>query len=307
MTEFRLGINNCFAVKRWPEPERWAAIVRERLGLDLVQHSLDLVDLTVSSRLRGQDAGRLRSACGTAGLTLHSTFTGLAAYSSNLLLDPQPVRRAAAEAWYRRAIDFSAAAGARGTGGHVGAYSTYDWRDPARRRLLEDGLRAALHRLAGAAHRAGLEVFYVENLAAAREPSTMDAVERLLMQGDRNHVPLRLCLDVGHMCVPGTVGLERDPYAWLRRFGPQAPLVHLQQSDATGDHHWPFTPEKNSQGRIDAVRVIDALSTSGVGAVALILEVIPPFEADDDVVLDELEASVAYWRQALASSANVPR
>lgn len=52
MTEFRLGINNCFAVKRWPEPERWAAIVRERLGLDLVQHSFDLVDLTVSSRVR---------------------------------------------------------------------------------------------------------------------------------------------------------------------------------------------------------------------------------------------------------------
>jgi hypothetical protein len=45
VTVYRLGINTCFAVKRWPQPERWAALVRDELGLDLVQHGLDLVDL----------------------------------------------------------------------------------------------------------------------------------------------------------------------------------------------------------------------------------------------------------------------
>jgi len=45
MTSYRLGINTCFAVKRWPQPERWARLVRDELRLDLVQHSLDLVDL----------------------------------------------------------------------------------------------------------------------------------------------------------------------------------------------------------------------------------------------------------------------
>src|SRR4029077_12432838 len=32
MTTFRLGINTCFAVKRWPDPESWVAVVRD-LGL----------------------------------------------------------------------------------------------------------------------------------------------------------------------------------------------------------------------------------------------------------------------------------
>ena len=32
---------------------------------------------------------------------------------------------------------------------------------------------------------------------------------------------------------------------------------------------------------------------------ALILEVIPPFEADDEIVLEDLSASVTYWRDAL--------
>jgi hypothetical protein len=38
----RLGINNCFAVKRWPRPEDWAPVIRDRLDLRLVQHSFDL-------------------------------------------------------------------------------------------------------------------------------------------------------------------------------------------------------------------------------------------------------------------------
>lgn len=37
-----LGINNCFAVKRWPQPEEWSEIISRDLGLGIVQHSLDL-------------------------------------------------------------------------------------------------------------------------------------------------------------------------------------------------------------------------------------------------------------------------
>jgi len=76
--------------------------------------------------------------------------------------------------------------------------------------------------------------------------------------------------------------------------------VQLQQSDAEGDHHWPFTDHYNAIGRISADRVIEALGESGVEESALVLEVIPPFEQEDDAVLDDLEASVEYWREALA-------
>jgi D-erythrulose 1-phosphate 3-epimerase len=64
--------------------------------------------------------------------------------------------------------------------------------------------------------------------------------------------------------------------------------------------HWPFTREANARGRIEADRVIDALGEDGVEELALILEVIPAFEQDDDIVLDDLAASVDYWREALS-------
>jgi sugar phosphate isomerase/epimerase len=299
MTAFRLGINTCFAVKRWPRPSDWAAVVRDELGLDLVQHSLDLVDTEADRADLERQAADLRDSCADAGLTLHSTFTGLAAYSANLLLHPDRARRVRARDWYQQIIDFTAAAGALSTGGHIGAYSVADWRNPSRRDELWHDLRAALDVLAADARAAGLSYLMVENLASAREPATIGALRSLLTPGDRRRVPIVACLDVGHQCVPGSSGDDADPYAWLEQLGARAPVVQLQQSDATADHHWPFTPAANQAGRIEAGRVLRAIEASGATDVALVLEVIHPFEADDDQVIDDLRVSVEYWRGAL--------
>jgi sugar phosphate isomerase/epimerase len=298
MTTFRLGINTCFAVKRWPRAGEWARLVADDLGLGLVQHSLDLVDLS-SDAAAAEQAAEVRDACAGSGLELTSVFTGLAAYSTSLMLHPDAAARRRAVAWYERVIAFSAAAGVARTGGHVGSLSAADHADPARRAERWEELGGSLRQLAAVARAAGLEGLLFENMACAREPASMADARSLLAAGDAEHVPVELCLDVGHQCVPHSTGADRDPYAWLRRLGDRAPIVHLQQSDAEGDHHWPFTPACNALGRIEAPRVLEALQASGAGHVELILEVIPPFEQDDAEVRSDLEASVAYWREAL--------
>jgi sugar phosphate isomerase/epimerase len=299
MTAYRLGVNTCFVVKRWPDPPSWAPLCADVLGVDLVEHSLDLVDLHAGGDALRAQADAVREACARHGLDLHSTFTGLAAYSANLLLHPDRDFRDRASAFLRLAVDFTAACGAGSFGGHVGAFSVADWADPARRAALEAELRERLAELAAYAHQQGLEGLMVENLAVAREPSTMAGMEALLDPGDERHVPIELCLDVGHHCVVGTAGEERDPYAWARRMGRFAPVVQLQQTDGAGDHHWPFTADTNAKGLIQAGRLLDALDASGASDIALIIEVIPAFEADDDDVVREMAASVAYWRTAL--------
>src|SRR5262249_60164839 len=97
----------------------------------------------------------LRGRCAHAGLRLDSPCTGLAAYSANLLLHPGRGRRARARDWYQRIIGFTAAAGALSTGGHIGAYSVADWRNPSRRDELWHALRTALDVLAADASAAG--------------------------------------------------------------------------------------------------------------------------------------------------------
>ena len=295
----RLGINTCFAVKRWPRPADWAPLVADTLGLRLVQHSLDLVDLTVDAAGVERQARAIDEAAAAHALAVTSTFTALAAYSANLLLEPDPDARRAAAAWYREVIAFSARIGCAATGGHVGAFSVADFADPRRHATRWQDLQRTLEALAADAAGAGLRTLVVENLASAREPSTIAQLETLLRPAEPGRAAIALCLDVGHMCVPGTSGDDRLPEAWLRRLGGRAPMIQLQQSDADGDHHWPFTPERNAVGRIDADRLVDGLGEGGVETTELLLEVIPPFEQDDAAVLADLRASVDYWREAL--------
>lgn len=291
-----LGINNCFAVKRWPQADEWAELIVGELGLGIVQHSLDL---SILGGMDGDEAGQIRRACDGAGLHVDSVFTGLSAYSSNMLLDPAAGVRDQGEQYWRQAILFAAALDAGAVGGHVGSLSRRDADDPDRRRALWSELTDRLGRLSELARERGVDTLLVENMACDREPCRMSEVASLLAPGDATRARIALCLDVGHQCVPSVVGDDNDPYAWLTAMGPRTAIVHLQQSDAAGDHHWPFTAEYNARGRIQAARVLEALDSSGPSAVTLMLEIIPPFEADDGKVLDELRESVDYWKQAL--------
>ena len=234
-----LGINNCFAAKRWPMPAEWAQIVADELGLGLVQHSLDL---------GLGDAPEVAAACERFGLSVDSVFTGLVAYSSGSMLSPSPSERAAGAQLWDAGIRLAAALGASSFGGHAGSLSRTDADDQARRQERWAELDRRLDALRAIARAHGLEALLVENMACDREPSRIAELEGLMRSGDGDRAAVALCLDVGHQCVPGTTGPDADPYAWLRRMGGCTRVVHLQQSDATGDHHWPFTAAYNARG-----------------------------------------------------------
>ena len=103
-------------------------------------------------------AGAVRKAVEANGLELHSTFTGLAAYSSGLLLHPDPDARTAARIMFHRAIAFTERVGGVATGGHIGAFAVADWADPDARRQRWDDLRAALRNLAARCAEGGARV-----------------------------------------------------------------------------------------------------------------------------------------------------
>ena len=191
--------------------------------------------------------------------------------------------------------------GATSTGGHVGAFSVMDAADTGRRESLWHEMQDTLDHLRRYARDRGLESFLVENMASSREPSLRSQIRELLRYPDDELASVALCLDVGHQCVVGTSGDERDPYVWLRQLGERSAIVHLQQSDDAADHHWPFTAERNALGRIHPSAVLEALAESGAEHVQFILEVIPSFEADDRQVLADLRESVVLWRNALAA------
>lgn len=300
MSRVHLGINTCFAVKRWPDPDQWGAICADELGLSTVQLTTDLLPVGGNRAANDDYARRVRSAASTHGLTVHSLFTGLGAYSSALLLADDEADRDAALGWYREMLRTAAAAGARGMGGHLGALSVPAAADAQRTEERRTGLYAAMRMLAAQGADLGLDHLQFENLAVRREFGHSIAqahdVERA-MRGSA--VPWVLCLDLGHPgALPESTG-STDIQDWLHETWVSTPVVQLQQAPRGSDMHGPFTAAANADGLVDRDRVLEAIASWEADDVYLFFEIIHSHEHDDAAVLDDLRASVSYWRSAI--------
>ncbi|HZE95695.1 MAG TPA: TIM barrel protein [Planctomycetota bacterium] len=298
MTDFTLGINTCFAVKRWPEPEEWARIVAEEFRLKTVQFTFDLMDPRGGSGSVGAYVDHTRIACARHGITIHSTFTGFIPYMGNLLLHPEPAFREDAKAWFKAAIEVTARMKVASMGGYFGALSMKEVGDPIRRQERMDGWLDALRELAQEAKDRGLESLLIEPMAGWREPPT-GIGESLALAEMKTAVPLRLAIDLGHAIARGREGDDLDPYAWLRKLSPKAGVIHLQQSNDQYDLHQAFTPEANRSGRIDPKKAVEAIRASGAENAVLMFEVIHACEEDEKKVLSEIRSSIDQWREAL--------
>ena len=303
MAKFKLGINNCFAVKRWPEPEEWLRIVKKDLGLDVLQFSLDLLDPRTTEPARSIQAQKIKDGAEKYKVKIQSTFTGGIGYHMNLLLHPDFEMRVDALDWFQNAVVVSEKISAESMGGIIGAFSMVDYADEKKKSFIITELKYVLHSLASMAKIAGLKYLLIEPSPVPREvPSTIDEAIRLYeFFNDGAPLPIMYLVDLGHACSYMSKGDDLDPYAWLKKVANLCPVIHLQQTDGKFDRHWSFTEVNNKNGIIDARRVIDAINESGAkDDVYLIFELIHAFEARESDVLDDLKKSVEYWEKALS-------
>jgi D-erythrulose 1-phosphate 3-epimerase len=295
--ELRLGVNTCFAVKNWPRPADWLEVVAS-WGIERVQFSMDMLDpFMPGAREAAEEIGTLAAG---RGIRIDSTFTGAAAYHSNLLSHPDARYRAHALEWYRGVIQLTAAMGARATGGHMGALSVAEGRSPAVCQARTDGLIESIAALGDEARRCGIECLLWELMPSPFEPphTPAEALELLDRANERSPVPVRLCYDLGHTCAPGVLSAA-DPevvYTWLAQLLHVTPMVHLQQTDGLGDRHWPFCGDFERQGIIVPERVRALLAASPLDAVDLVLEILHPPEATPEQILDDWARSIQHWQ-----------
>ena len=296
--ELKLGVNTCFAAKRWTEPEEWAQIMVETLQLHTCQLSLDLLDTSLSEVVTGQYAEAVRDAVRSHNIELHSTFTGMVAYSGNGMLHPMLEARDAAQGWFERAIDFTAAAGGRGTGGYLGSFSSVDAGSSARREELLAELKRRMGSLASYAGLRGLEFLMFENMSGPLEYGRrLDEAHWLDAVGAASTPRWVLCLDVGHTVVLSDDIPQIRGQKWIGEEWQSSPVLQLQQTSRGADCHWPFTAARNQEGLVDGLSVVEALEEHcSEGTVYMFLEVIHSPEVPESVALRELQESVEYWR-----------
>ena len=300
MASIRLGINNCFAVKRWPEPQAWAKIVGRDLEVGIVQFSYDLLDPMTREPLLSLVAEESLEACKRNDVLIDTTFTGLIGYSLNLLMHPNLGMRLEALKWYEQAVIVVSKLKARGTGGHVASMSVEDFGHENRRSYLESFLVESLKYLASIAGREGQRFLLWEPMPLSREqPTTIACAKELLAKVNEDaKLQVKFCIDVGHQCAWDVKGSrDLDPYSWLRELAQESPVIHIQQTDGKGDRHWPFTKEFNDKGIIDAGKLLEAIDASGAKDITLIMEIIHPSEEKESKVLQDLVESANYWKE----------
>lgn len=289
--DLSLGINLSFCVKRWITPELWAPVVRERLGLDLVQYSFDLTDPMWPVAILERQAEAIRRETLDYGISVHSAFIGLAHYTYSQMLHPDPAVRDYAETWLERAYAFAANAGITAVGGPLGASASridgleadeIDARD-------YDDLVARMLRLGSRAKAEGLNELFVEPTPMRREwPWTIAQARRMMTDVASSSVPWKLCVDWGHGTYQPLYGPQADSMVpWFNQLSDVIGAVHIQQTDFQFDRHWDFTVE----GLVDPVQSADELRRAGLAHVPVFLEVFYPFERDDASILAALETS----------------
>ena len=296
MTNIRLGINNAFASKRWPEPMAWSRLIAGDLGLTEVQFSFDLLDPLLPEPGRSESVESIWTAIRRHSLHVHTTFTGSVAYGQSLFGHPESSVREHARQWYAAAIKLTVELGAEATGGHMGTISVETSQHAERRAHACRRMIGSVVELALEGAECGLKYILWELMPSALEPphSPAEAVAMLSEANRASAIPIRLCLDLGHCCAP-ELGGPGDPESWLRQLLPWVRMVHLQQTDGMDDRHWPFVERHRHDGIIDPKRIVDIVQDAPEEVIDLIFEFVHPMTMNHLQVIDDYKRSIETW------------
>ena len=307
MTRFKIIGNNGFTTEDYPEPEVWAGVL-ERAGLKEFEYFADHLEPVLFRRVVEKESEFLRAtreAIRAHGLKVWSGATARVSYLLNLLSHPYADMREEGVAWCCAFIDLALKLGGRYISGHYDCLGKRDLAenfDAAIERMIDGLVRVGEY-----AATVGLDAIFLEQMHRPQlQPNTLSRGHRILEElNARSPVPFHMHLDFGHAAPvfddPTHGPRDKDPYAWMAESwgANRIVLIHAQQCDREASRHWPFTPEYNKRGIIDARRSLEALASSGVGEAVIAMEILYPRGTLIEAIEPGIVASAEYWREAL--------
>jgi sugar phosphate isomerase/epimerase len=303
MAEISIGVNNCFAIGRFPEPEEWLRVVKDELDLEHVQFNFDLLDpVIIEDDIFTGKCRHIKDLADERGISIDTGVTGEVVHKFNLLMDPDPAIRRCYVRWYEKMIRAGSLLGVEGSGIYMGTLSRKDQENPERREYITRVLIEEITHLTTVSAEVGQKYLLWEPMSIPREiPCTIDGTKEILGHANRNsHVPVKLCLDVGHGYIHSGDPRDSDCYAWLEELAHLSPTIHMQQTDGKGSRHWPFTEEYNKIGVVVPEKVFESIEKSGAKKAIIVFEFFYSAHAiPDEGALYNLKTSVDYWQKAL--------
>ncbi len=296
MAKINFGVHLGFAVNRWPQPEDWARLLSEELGLKHAQFCSDLLQPNFPEEIIDEQADRINESCKEFGIEILHTFT-----SQRWMYSGHPDKKISDYWlwWLQRFGEISADIGAVSTGSRLGIYGVNDLgkrKDLIFNRIIDNWLKLAEY-----SKKAGLDCLTFEHMSIPRElAETIAETRRILDVFKRKDpaIPILLCLDTDQGNAHSGNPKDGDPYEWIRAFGREAPVLQLKQRiKGNVSSGKPFTAEFNKEGIIAPDKVLEAIDSSGAREMTLYME--PSFRERlpyDNNVLRDLKESVKFWK-----------
>ncbi len=295
---FTLSLSTNPFVNRFAEPEDLVDVLSGDVGIGRMQLTHEFLDPAWPTSLIRSMTDRMARRCAAQGVAVTSMMTG--PYGRlNHFGHPDAEARRHSVGWFMRLADIAADLGCPAIGTQFAILTYRDYDDAERRRArLADAL-ACWREVAEHAAQRGLGFVFWEPMSVGRELGHTQASTRALqatIEAAALPIPLVPMVDIDHGDVSSPDPVDTDPYAWARNFAACSPIIHIKQSSPNKGGHWPFTAERNRDGRIQPEPLLAAVREGGGTHNEICLELAwREREPTDRAVVAEMRESVAFW------------
>lgn len=197
-----LGIDNCFASKRWTQPGTWMKIIRD-LGISLVEVSADTEcdPLYLGPEYMKAWVLKVQESSSETGIQVANLYSGHGTYSTTGLTHTEQSARIFFRDHWLKAQMATAALFNAGMGFFAHGIDETVLQSPQKYQAALDTLSEDLGELAVFAQGIGLKALSLEQMYTPHQPPwTIEGARKLIEDVFEKHAaPLYLTLDLGHM------------------------------------------------------------------------------------------------------------
>ena len=197
-----LVLDNCFAIKRWVQPDHWMELAKE-IGFNLVQASTDneIDPLFSTPSYMESWLGQVESASKKTGVKLVNFYTGYQTYRTAGLAHPdRRIVEHLKNNWICKMVEFVGRCGADGIGFCYYAIPDKVMQDPKLHKQTMDAIYEDLYDIARHSHEHGVKVSVEQMYVPYQPPFTIhDSKTHLQRVYENCGKPIYLTLDTGHM------------------------------------------------------------------------------------------------------------
>lgn len=198
-----IGIDNCFALKRWVTPEAWAQVIRQ-MGLRYVECVTDLeIEPLLTPKVCHNDwIDAVNEQKAKSGVEVVMMYSNDSTYDTAGFAHPDArIREHYVEHWFDEFLRIAGAIGAD-AGYYVQGIPEQQLFDKRQYYSTQQTIYECMDRVGELAEKHGVDKVALEQMYTPHQPPfTIEGMRRLMQKMHRDgHHPLYLTEDVGHHC-----------------------------------------------------------------------------------------------------------